>query len=147
MHSLLNEIKTDLVLSLKICAMLFRKKRINRILELIDIEKHQKLYNAIEMIELELPRKTSKDLVNLFDFVLDPEGHNKKITENTGGNIFNQIYSSDSFSYNSWTKALVMYCSWKNKIKDDVKNIAIVSGREEEFIVAETRDYVLNTPN
>lgn len=145
-HSLLNEIKTDLVLSLKICAMLHRKKKINRILELIEIEKHQKIYNAMEMIELELPRKTAKDLVHLFDFVLDPGGHRKNAEVFTAESVFNKIYFSDSFAYNPWTKAIVMYCSWKNKIHDDIKYIATVNG-EEEFIVAETRDYVLSTPN
>lgn len=145
-HSLVNEIKSDLVLSLKICAMLHQKKRINRILELIDVEKQLKLYNAIEMIEMELPRKTAKDLVTLFDFVLDPEGHHKKAVEYTAGNIFNQVYFSDTFAYNSWTKALVMFCSWKNNIKEDVKNIERLPGAKEEFIVAETRDFILHSP-
>lgn len=146
-HSLVNEIKSDLVLSLKICAMLHRKKRINRILELIDVEKQLKLYNAIEMIEMELPRKTAKDLVTLFDFVLDPEGHHKKAVEYTAGNIFNQVYFSDTFAYNSWTKALVMFCSWKNNLEEDVKNIERLPVAKEEFIVAETRDFILHSPS
>lgn len=144
--SLLNEIKTDLVLSLKICAMLHHKKRINRILELIDIEKNQKLYNAMEMIELELPRKIARDLLTLFDFVLDPVGHHKKATEQNTVNVFNQVYYSDSFSYNSWTKALVMFCSWRNKMQDDVQQIERVPAAKEEFIVAETRNFVLSSP-
>ncbi len=144
-HSLVNEIKSDLVLSLKICAMLHRKKRINRILELIEMEKHQKLYNAIEMIELELPRKTAKELVILFDFVLDPEGHHKKSTGHAAGNVFSQVYFSDSFAYNSWTKALVMFCSWKNNIDEDVKRIEEKPIAAEEFIVAETRDFILHS--
>jgi hypothetical protein len=144
-HSLLNEIKTDLVLSLKIAAMLYRKKRINRILELIDIEKHQKLYNAREMIELELPRKISRDIVSLFDFILDPEEHKKRTEVVTGGNVFNKVYSSDAFSYNSWTKALVMYCSWKNNMEEDVRHIQMFEG--EEFIITETKNFVLHTPN
>ena len=145
-HSMVNEIKSDLVLSLKICAMLHQKKRINRILELIEVEKQQKLYNAIEMIEMELPRKTAKDLVTLFDFVLDPEGHNKKNLEYSAGNIFNQVYFSDSFAYNSWTKALVMFCSWKNNMQEDVKSIRKAPPVKEEFIVSETRDFILHSP-
>jgi len=143
---MVNEIKSDLVLSLKICAMLHQKKRINRILELIEVEKQQKLYNAIEMIEMELPRKTAKDLVTLFDFVLDPEGHNKKNLEYSAGNIFNQVYFSDSFAYNSWTKALVMFCSWKNNMQEDVKSIRKAPPVKEEFIVSETRDFILHSP-
>ncbi len=144
-HSLLNETRTDLVLSLKICAMLHHRKRINRILELMEIEKHQKLYNAMEMIEIELPRKTAQGLVTLFDFVLDPEGHKRNAPDNAGGNIFNKVYQSDSFSYNSFTKALVIYCSWKNDITEDMEFVKTAPVPSEEFIVSETRGFVLDS--
>lgn len=141
-HSLINEIKTDLVLALKLCAMMHHRQRINRILELMDIERHQKIYNAIEMIELELPRKTAQALVSIFDFVLGPEEH-KTTAAQEKANIFYKVYDDAAFSYNSWTKALVMYCSWKNKVEEDVSHIQPVPAQNEAFIVAETRGFVL----
>ncbi len=146
-HSLVNEVKTDLVLALKICSMLHRHKPINRILELIDIEKREKIYNAIEMIELDLPRKTAREIINLFDFVLDAEGYKKTELVHGYDNIFSKVYSNSNASYNQWTKALVMYCSWKNKMMDDLKQIKPVGNGREEFIITETRDFVLNSPN
>jgi hypothetical protein len=144
-NSLLNEIKTDLIVSLKICAMLFHTKPINRILELIDTEHHYKIYNAIEMIEMELPKKISKDLIVLFDFTLDPTDR-KKITINGQGNLlFNKIYLSDSFTYNPWTKSIVMYCSWKNNNVEDIQLIAEKKDASGEYIINETRDFVLST--
>lgn len=143
-HSLVNEIKSDLVLSLKICAMLHYKARINRILELIEMEKQEKLYNAMEMIELELPRKTARELLALFDFVLDPEGHPRKAAQDTKGNVFNHVYFSDSSVYNSWTRSLVMFYSWKNKLEEDIKRIEPVPVMKEEFIVEETRNFILH---
>jgi hypothetical protein len=144
---LLNEIKTDLVVSLKICAMLFRKKPINRILELIDIEHHNKIYNAIEMIELELPKKISKDLILLFDFILDPDDKKSMPELAVSNALFSKIYSSDSFTYNGWTKAIVMYSSWKNNIQEDLAIIAEQNENSGQFITQETRNFVLNTTN
>ena len=146
-NSLVSEIKTDLILSLKICSMLFRKKQISRILELIEMEKQHKLYNAMEMIEIELPKKVSKDLISLFDFILDPAGNKLVIGKNDGTSLFTKIYLSDSFTYNPWTKAIVMYCSWKNSITEDLKIIRQRQEPSEPLIITETRDFVLNAIN
>ena len=146
-NSLMSEIKTDLIISLKICSLLFRKKSINRVLELIEIEKHQQLYNAIEMIELELPKKISKDLILLFDFILDPNGNKAALAKNELKPLFNKIYFSDSFSYNPWTKAIIMYCSWKNKITEDLLHIQQKKEPSEHYIITETRDFIHNTIN
>lgn len=146
-QSLVNEAKADLEQALKICALLHRDKNINRILELIEIEKHSMLYNAIEMIEMELPRKTAKDIIRLFDFILDPVSFHKTVLDEESTNIFNRVQAGDDFSYNAWTKSLVMYCSWKNNIEDDIKTLQPIVSPHEEFIIAETRGFVLNSPN
>jgi ATP:ADP antiporter, AAA family len=146
-NSLLSEIKEDLTVSLKICSMLFRKKPINRILELMEIEQQQKLYNAMEMIELELPKNISKDLIMLFDFMLDPSGNKAAAGKNDSAALFNKIYFSDSFSYNPWTKAILLYCSWKNNKTADLRNIVQKIDQGEHYIITETRDFVLNAIN
>ncbi len=143
-NSLVSEIKEDLTLSLKICSLLFRKKQINRILELMEIDQHQKLYNAMEIIEMELPKQISKDLVLLFDFILDPAG-NKPVAGKQGQQtLFNKIYFSDSFSYSPWTKAIIIYCAWKNKRTVELKNIVQKKEQQEHYIITETREFVLN---
>lgn len=146
-NSLLNEIKTDLVVSLKICAMLFRKKPINRILELIDIEQHLKIYNAIEMIELELPKKISRQLIQLFDFILDPDDKKSTMALQENNTLFSKIYNSDAFTYNPWTKSILMYSSWKNNKTEDLAIIAQPYEKPGHFIINETRNFVLGTNN
>ena len=126
--------------------MLFRKKQFSRVLELIEAEKQHQLYNAMEMIEIELPKKTAKDVNLLFDFILDPFG-NKQVFKNDGTSLFKKIYLSDSFTYNPWTKAIVMYCSWKNNIVADLKIMKQKTESAEPLIITETRDFVLNSTN
>ena len=146
-NSLVSEIKTDLIISVKICSMLFRKKQISRILELIEMEKQHKLFNAMEMIEMELPKKISKDLICLFDFILDPAGDKLAVGKNDTTSLFKKIYFSDSFTYNPWTKAIVMYCSWKNNIAEDLKIIRQKHEPSEPLIITETRNFVLSAIN
>jgi len=146
-NSLLSEVKEDLMLSLKICSMLYRNKPINRILELMEIEQQQKLYNAMEMIELELPKKISKDFILLFDFILDPGEHKATMAKNETATLFNKIYFSDSFSYNAWTKAIILYCAWKNNKTEDLKHIGQKKEQAEHHIITETRDFVLKAIN
>jgi len=147
--SLMSEIKTDLIVSLKLCSMIYRKKQINRILELIEAEKQHKIYNAMEVLELELPKKISRDLIILFDFILDPT-ENKTIAAISKSDttpLFTKVYFSDSFTYNPWTKAIVMYCSWKNNKTEDLKSIRQKQETTEPYIIKETRDFVLNEIN
>jgi hypothetical protein len=147
--SLMSEIKTDLIVALKLCSMIYKKKQINRILELIEAEKQNKLYNAMEVIELELPKKISKDLIVLFDFILDPTENKTTaaISKNDSTPLFTKVYFSDSFTYNPWTKAIVMYCSWKNNRTADLKNIRQKQESSEPYIIKETRDFVLSKIN
>ena len=146
-NSLFSEVKADLMVSLKICSMLFKKKAISRVLELMEIEQQQKLYNAMEMIELELPKTISKDLILLFDFILDPSGNRAAVDNKGAKTLFNKIYFSDSFSYNPWTKAILLYCSWKNNKTDDLENIVEKKDLGEHYIITETKDFVLKAIN
>ena len=142
-RSIYNETRNDLITALEICAILFRKKEINRIIELMQIEKNDKIYNAMEMLELVLPKKISIALNYLFDFVLDPKYTKKIFVKNDVKTFFNKILLNDVVTYNPWTKAVYMYCSWKNNDTDVFKNINKKNDPNEPFIIKETRDYVL----
>lgn len=143
-ESIKNEVKGDLVAALKICVLLYKRKEINRVLELMEIEGNVKVFNAMEMLELMLPQKISKDINQLFDFVLDP-WHKKINTVNYELNtLYQKVFVSEAGSFNSWTKAVCIYCTWINKDTALLNKIRNAKPVEEDFIIAETRDYVLN---
>jgi hypothetical protein len=143
-RSIRNEIKYDLATSLKICSLLFRKKEINRILELMEIDNHDKLYNAMEMLELLLPKKISKDLIFLFDFILDPE-HSKKLPVKREIQLFyNKVIFNEPKLYNPWTKAVCVYCSWRNNDQDLMQKLRSQGSSDEHYLVKETTAFVLN---
>jgi hypothetical protein len=145
--SIKNEVKGDLVSALKLCVLIFRKKEINRVLELVQIEGNVKVFNAMEMLELMLPQKISKDINQLFDFVLDPT-HRKVITDNYKLEaLFQKVFYTEAFTFNPWTKAVCIYCSWINHDAGLLKKISNGIGSQDQLIIAETRSYVLNNIN
>jgi hypothetical protein len=143
-ESLLTEVRGDLMAALKICVMVFKKKDINRVLELLEMEGNVKVFNAMEMLELMLPQKISKDINHLFDFVLDPSHQKINTVPSVMNTLLQKVFYNKEVSFNSWTKAVCIYCSWINNETDFLKNKRNGSAVSEDFIITETRNYVLN---
>ena len=140
-RSIYNEVKSDLSLALKACVLLFDRKEINRILDLMEIDKQDKLYNAMEMLELLLPKKISKDLNLLFDFILDP--HIKKAGLKPEINLyFSKVIFNTPLLYNPWTRAVCVYSSWKNNEKIILEKLKDEKQPEEHYLVKETKAFV-----
>jgi len=123
--SLFSEVKNDLLTTLRICAMMYHKKEINRILELIENGDRDRIYNAMEMLEQVLPRKTAKQINLLLDFVLEPTPGKKKPALLSPDQLFSNIILSPAHSFNTWTKAVCIYSFFKNNEIDKAKLKAI----------------------
>lgn len=146
-NSILNEVKSDLASALKICSLVYQKKEINRILELLSAEATEKIYNAMEMLELLLPKKISSDLNELFDFVLDPV-HNKKVSYKTDKHLFLQkVMFRSSQLYNPWTRAVCIYSSWRSNDRDLIQKLRDQQNKTDHRLVMETRAFVLQSLN
>ena len=141
-RSIFNEIKKDLALAVKTCSIVYEKKQISRILQLMELEKKDQLYNAMEMLELVLPQKVSKDLNFLFDFILDPQHPNRIVVKNQIEGFYNKVIFSAPLLYNPWTKAVCVYCSWKNHEAVFLQKLKGYPDVNEHYLVRETRDYV-----
>lgn len=137
-----SEIKMDLVNSLKACSMLFGKKEINRVLELLEMGQDEKVYNGMEMLDLVLPKKVALATNRLFDFVLDPGHSRKAIAQNERNVFFNKLFFGDSESYNPWTKAVWVYCSWKSNVSGLYAQLNQIPQPTDHYIITETADYV-----
>ena len=146
-RSIFNEVKDDLEIALKACSLLFRKKEINRILELIEIDKPDRLYNAMEMLELVLPKKIAKALNLLFDFILDPH-HNSQVAITREVKVFfSKVIFSEALLYNPWTKAVCVFSSWKNNETGLLDKLKGYKTADEHYLVKETREYVMAAIN
>lgn len=144
-NTIYNEVKNDLSVALKTSVLLFKKKEINRILELLEMAKQDKLYNAMEMLELLLPKKISNDLNLLFDFILDPKQNKTNGIKPDKNVFFNKVLFDAPHLYNPWTKSICVYTSWKNNEVELLNRFNVSVNPYEHFLVKETRDFVLNT--
>jgi hypothetical protein len=142
--SLYAEVKSDLDLALKLSVLIFKKKDINRVLELVNGDGNVKVFNAMEMLELLLPQKISKDLNQLIDFLLEPTNNMTSIAMGNLDDFVGKVFIRDAPHFNSWTKAVCIYCSWKNNRTDWIKTISSEHLIGEDQIVKETWDYVLD---
>ena len=135
-----SEIKNDLETSLKICALLYKRKEINRVLELIMYNENQKIFNAMEVLEIILNKKVSAQINVLFDKVMDPGYVRRTETLYDVKTLFKKIIITNEKMFNIWTKAVCIYCSLKNDQLDLVEKINIA----ESEVISETKNYVLN---
>ncbi|MEO8795719.1 MAG: hypothetical protein ABI390_09650 [Daejeonella sp.] len=143
-NSMYNEVLNDLITSLKICFLLHRRNEVNRLIELLNIEKQDKIFNAMEMLDLVIPKRLAKEINYLVDFILDPEGNIKDYRKLDIKPFFNTIINTESEIFNSWTKAVCIYSAGKLNESQFVKRLTSQPIEQEDLIISETRDYIIN---
>jgi AAA family ATP:ADP antiporter len=140
---LLSEVKNDLATSLKICAILYHKKEINRVMELVERTKTHKLFNAMEMLEWVLPKPIAFQVNSLIDFVLDPTLVKRPFIEYDVKSFFYKVLVTKARMYSEWTRAVCIYSLVQNGQQDLVRQLDGQLEPGEHAIIRETRDYVL----
>jgi ATP:ADP antiporter, AAA family len=140
---LLSEVRNDLDTVLKICSMLYHKKEINRVMELISRSTNHKLFNAMEMLEWVLPKKVSFQVNSLIDFVIDPSVVKRPFIEYDVRGFFQKLLVTQAQSFNVWTRAVCIYTSLQNGQVGLVRQLSEQLNSREEPIIQETRNYVL----
>jgi hypothetical protein len=128
---------------LEICAILYHKKEINRVMELIDRSKTHKLFNAMEMLEWLLPKQVAFQVNNLIDFVLDPTLVKRPFIEYDVKTFFHKVLVTKSRMYNEWTRAVCIFCLLQNNQQELVREICDDDEWGEHSIISETKAFVL----
>ena len=140
---MLSEVRNDLDTVLKICTILYHKKELNRVMELVSRSTNHKLFNAMEMLEWVLPKKVSIQVNSLIDFVLDPGVVKRPFIEYDVRGFFNKVLVTQAQSFNVWTRAVCIYTSLQNGQVAIVRQLSAQANGKEEPIIQETSNYVL----
>jgi hypothetical protein len=96
----------------------------------------------MEMLELILSNKASKDLNVLFDFILDPNHREVKNMSPGIQHFFTKVIFDVPNQFNSWTKALCIYCAWRNNEEAFIQKLSFSISPEDDYLVSQTRDFV-----
>ena len=143
-HSIGNEIWNDLTTALKISALLYSKNEINRVIELVENKDRHKLFNAMEMLEMVLPKRVARQVNDLFDYILEPPMLRKRETDYDTSLFLKEIIRPGA-PFNNWTKAICLYTSLKNDKWELIRNLSPEPELYENIVLTETRTYVMNS--
>ncbi len=141
------EISSDLDIGLKICAILFERKQVNRTLELIDTGQQSRMINAMEILEMALPKKVMRDINHIFDFMLDPSHKLKSVDDTDISVVVKQIVFKKELLFQPWSKSVCVYGSWKNNLSEVLLYLKSHPDIDNNVLFRETRDHVLKELN
>jgi hypothetical protein len=98
----------------------------------------------MEMLELVLPKKTARQLNELFDYVLDPEHHKHKAAHSSVLKFIDDIVVAPVMSFNYWTRSVCMFVSYRNKEVEFINRLSPEADPNENIVFTETKTYVIN---
>jgi hypothetical protein len=144
------EIRADLYTLLKLYSFLYDTERVNRIIELMTLKNRERLYNAIETLELLLPAKYFAPTNNLIEWLQDVNQNeiiglieNKSVEK-----ILEEIFSENPAGFHSWTRSVACYTMLKlRKDKKVLHSLEKSDCSEDDHLFKETKNYVLSILN
>lgn len=143
-----SEISSDLGIALKLCAILYNSREVNRTLELIDTGQQTRMINAMEVLEMALPKRIMRDINHLFDFLLDPTHKLKSVTHSDVPLIIKEIVFKKELLFQPWSKSICIYGSWKSNLSEVLLHLKNQPDADNNnLLFRETRDHILKELN
>ena len=96
----------------------------------------------MEILELALPKKTARQLNDLYDYLLDPLHHKPKAEHNVV-KFMGDIVTSASMSFNDWTKSVCVFVSFRNNQVEFIQSLSPEPNPNESIVFSETKSYVI----
>ncbi|MGH2642436.1 MAG: Npt1/Npt2 family nucleotide transporter [Chitinophagaceae bacterium] len=144
-HALQLELDTRINNVLKILGFLYERGKISDTLHVVTTNDHRKIFNALEMMEMMIPRNIFKRLNLVIEEKLHP---GSKIVQTkthiTVQQIIESVLQSASGSFNTWTKAMAMAAIPMLKDKSMVLLLKKLPIDDSAPIMKETRAYVIS---
>ena len=141
--SLFSEIRNDLITALKICSIIYNRNEINRVLELFENHNQHKIFNAMEMMEMVLPKQVSRQINILLDYMIDPIIFKGKPAVMPATEFYDFVVRASGEKFNQWTKSVCLYTSYKSGELGFLQNLPLKNSVPESAIFSETKNYVL----
>ena len=146
-----SELKQDLETLLKAMALLFDRPQLDRIIQLYRLGDAAKIANAIEMLELILPKKYFQDINYLIELLQDTNKEQTVLVPVkhliTAEEIVQEILLHNKAGCNQWTKAIALYVIPKLQPNSFPAAIFKPIPGPEDVLFRETQDYVLSVLN
>jgi hypothetical protein len=145
LEALHSEIQQDMLALLKALYLIYDRQKIERVIELYKLGNSAKISNAIEMLELLIPKKFFLGLNTIVELLLDI--HNNQIIiptikTMTINAVLNDILGSNHAGCNVWTQAVALYLLPECFDQTFPVDILQKKNEPEDPLLEETRNYV-----
>ncbi|MDQ6813030.1 MAG: MFS transporter [Bacteroidota bacterium] len=148
-QAILMEIRKDGQLLLRGFSLLYDREKVDRVIELLAVGSIDKISNAIEILEIIIPKKYFSQLNVLVELIDDVQHHKELITKTHrlhANVIIEEVIKDNKANFSEWTRSIACYMIPKMK-KNEV-SLKMLSGKEpENYLFNETRNYVLSMLN
>lgn len=144
-HALQLELDASISDTLKILGFLYERSKISDVLHAITTNDYRKISNALEMLEIMIPRNIFKRLNEVIEEKLHPGSKAIYAKEhNTVQEIIEAILQSAFGHFNVWTKAMAIAAIPKLKDKSMFLLLKKMPINDPAPIIEETRRYVIS---
>lgn len=148
--AIMMEIKKDAALLLKVFSLLYDREKVDRVIELLNTGNNSKISNAIEILEIIIPKKYFLQL-NLIVELIDDVHHKKELLHTTHvlhvNDIIEQVIHNNKGYFSEWTRSIACYLI--PKLQKNEKSIKMLNVQEskDHYLFNQTKSYVLTMLN
>ncbi|RDC62314.1 hypothetical protein [Adhaeribacter pallidiroseus] len=145
--ALKSEIAQDGQLILQACALLYNRPHLERVLQLIKSRDQARLFNAIEMLELHIPKRYFLPIDVILEYALEfqPAPTFNVSTHASGvSSVIQEILVAPETSFNVWTKSVALYLIPTLKNKDFLQILSEPLPEENHPLLSETKRFVIS---
>jgi len=143
-----HQMQADLSLLLKSFALIFDKQKVDRVIELLELNNISKIYNAIEVLELIIPGRFFRQINILVEMISDIKQHHQilhKVRDQSAAHLIEAIMKDTKANFNQWTKAIACYMLPKFNSSSFSHEILYANQKNDDVLLNETKQYVLST--
>ncbi len=145
--ALVSEIKENMETVLKACALMYNREQIDQFLNVYKLENTTKVANAIELLEMTIPKKFFSGVLYFIELSSDLDQN--QLSEHVGKEtelhtLIMEVVTNKKAGFNAWSRSVAIYLLPKLLNREAALVIASNPMGKEEQLVQETRNYVLS---
>jgi hypothetical protein len=146
-EALISEIQQNVESLLQAFALLYDRPQIDRFMEIYRMDNAAKLANAIELLELTIPRKYFNQVIPFIELKYDVKKKQVLLQSKISGGVemvIGEVIVSRKVPFNSWSRSIALYLSPQLISKNLAKQVAAQPANDSDELVRETRNYILS---
>lgn len=146
-QALNSEVETGMMALLQLLAIQYGRKELARVIELLEMKQFSKMHNAIELLELSVPRKLFTQVIELVDHLTGDPGRDVKVSARLPFADTASSILSKSEQFNDWTKAVIWWLAGSEKDVKLLPMLAAFTEPNDSPILKETKEFVIFSHN